>query len=47
MAAAAQEDSTDVFFKHLELKEIVVTGLAGDAKMKAMSTPISVSRAAE
>ena len=26
MAAAAQEDSTDVFFKHLELKEIVVTG---------------------
>ena len=40
--AAAQQsepDSTDVFFKHLELKEIVVTGLAGDAKMKEMSSP--------
>ena len=36
-AATAQEshpDSTDVFFKHLELEETVVTGLAGDTKMK-------------
>ena len=50
VAAAAQQsepDSTDVFFKHLELKEIVVTGLAGDAKMKEMSTPISVIRPAD
>ena len=46
-AATAQEshkDSTDVFFKHLELKEIVVTGLAGDAKLKEMTTPVSVIR---
>ncbi len=50
VAAAAQEshqDSTDVFFKHLELKEIVVTGLAGEAKMKEMSAPVSVIRPAE
>ena len=48
--AAAQEhrqDSTDVFYKHLELKEIVVTGLAGDAKMKEMSAPVSVVRPAD
>ena len=49
-AATAQEshpDSTDVFFKHLELKEIVVTGLAGDSKMKEMSAPVSVIRPAD
>lgn len=48
--AAAQEhrqDSTDVFYKHLELKEIVVTGLAGDTKMKEMSAPVSVVRPAD
>lgn len=46
-AATAQEsqpDSTDVFFQHLELKEVVVTGLAGDARMKEMSAPVSVIR---
>lgn len=50
-AAAAQEnhpeDSTDVFYKHLELKEIVVTGLSGDAKMKEMSAPVSIIRPAD
>ena len=50
MTATAQEskpDSTDVFFKHLELNEIVVTGLAGDTKMKDMSAPVSVIRPAD
>ena len=50
MAATAQEshtDSTDVFYKHLELKELVVTGLAGDAKMKEMPAPVSVIRPAD
>ena len=50
VTAAAQEnhpDSTDLFFKHLELKEIVVTGLAGDAKMKEMPAPVSVIRPAD
>lgn len=47
VAASAQEnhlDSTDVFYKHLELNEIVVTGLAGDSKLKEMPTPVSVIR---
>ena len=50
MAATAQEsqpDSTDVFYKHLDLKEIVVTGLAGDTKMKEMPAPVSVIRPAD
>ena len=50
MAAAAQEnhpDSTDVFYKHLQINEIVVTGLAGDSKMKEMPAPVSVIRPAD
>ena len=49
-AATAQEshpDSTDVFYKHLELEETVVTGLAGDTKMKEMPAPVSVVRPAD
>lgn len=47
---AAQEhrtDSTDIFYKHLEIDEIVVTGLAGDAKLKEMPAPVSVVRPAD
>jgi iron complex outermembrane receptor protein len=50
MAATAQEtvpDSTDVFYKHLQINEIVVTGLAGDTKMKEMPAPVSVIRPAD
>ena len=50
MAATAQEsipDSTDVFYKHLEIEEITVTGLAGDTKMKEMPAPVSVIRPAD
>ena len=50
LAAAAQEnhpDSTDVFYKHLQLNEIVITGLAGDSKMKEMPAPVSVIRPAD
>ena len=50
LAAAAQEnhpDSTDVFYKHLQMNEIVVTGLAGDSKMKEMPAPVSVIRPAD
>ena len=49
-AATAQEshpDSTDVFYRHLELEETVVTGLAGDTKMKEMPAPVSVVRPAD
>ena len=50
VAATAQErtpDSTDVFYKHLQINEIVVTGLAGDSKMKEMPAPVSVIRPAD
>ena len=50
LAATAQDnihDSTDVFYKHLQLNEIVVTGLAGDSKMKEMPAPVSVIRPAD
>ena len=40
-------DSTDVFWKHLELGEVVVTGLVGDTRVKEMATPISVIPATE
>jgi iron complex outermembrane receptor protein len=35
-------DSTDVFYKHLKLNELVVTGVTGDTKMKNSTTPISI-----
>lgn len=50
VAATAQEnipDSTDVFYKHLQLNEVVVTGLAGDSKMKEMPAPVSVIHPAD
>ena len=43
---AAQEavvlDSTDVFFRHIELKQVVVTGPTGAVKMQDMSMPVGV-----
>lgn len=44
MSAAAQSlpDSTDIFFRHLELKEVTVTGAVGDIKMKESSMPITI-----
>ena len=48
IAAGAQEpDSTDVFFRHLELGEVVVTGLVGDTRVKEMSSPVTVVQAAD
>ncbi len=45
VAATAQEnilDSTDIFYKHLHINEIVVTGLTGNSKKKEMPAPVSV-----
>ena len=54
MAATAQEnhkhhynhehpdDSTDVFFRHLKLNELTVTGVTGDTKLKHSTAPISI-----
>ena len=50
IVATAQEsapDSTDVFYRHLEIEEITVTGLAGDTKIKEMPAPVSVIRPAD
>ena len=51
MAVAAQddvkiyqhaEDTTDVFFRHLDLNEVTVTGVAGNTKLKHSTAPITV-----
>ena len=41
------EDSTDVFFRHLQLNELVVTGVTGDTKLKHSTAPISLVRPQE
>lgn len=35
-------DSTDVFYRHLDLKEVVVTGATGATKLKESSAPVSL-----
>ena len=48
MAAQEQQhhadDSTDVFYRHLQLNELVVTGVTGDTKLKHSTAPISIVR---
>ena len=41
------EDSTDVFFRHLKMNEVVVTGVTGDTKLKNATAPISIVSAQE
>ena len=36
------EDSTDLFFRHLNLNEITVTGVTGDTKLKHATAPVSI-----
>ena len=36
------EDSTDVFFRHLNLNEVKVTGVTGITKLKHSTTPVSI-----
>ena len=36
------EDSTDVFFRHLQLNELTVTGVTGDTKLKHTTTPVNI-----
>jgi iron complex outermembrane receptor protein len=36
------EDSTDVFFRHLQLNELTVTGVTGDTKLKHATAPMSI-----
>ncbi len=37
-------DSSDVFYRHLQLNELTVTGLTGETKLKNSTAPISVVR---
>ena len=45
--ATKNADSTDVFFRHLQLNETVVTGITGDTKLKHTTTPIQKVTARE
>ena len=36
------EDSTDVFFRHLNMNEVTVTGVTGDTKLKHATAPVSI-----
>lgn len=42
VTAQTYSDSTDVFYRHLQLNEVMVTGLTGASKIKEMPAPISV-----
>ena len=45
--ATAQEDTLDIFHNHLELQEIVVTGLTGDSRLKDTPSPVTIISARE
>ena len=36
------EDSTDIFFRHLNLNELTVTGVTGDTKLRHATAPVSI-----
>ena len=36
------EDSTDMFYRHLNLNEVTVTGVTGDTKLKYATAPVSI-----
>ena len=44
LAAKSQtvNDSTDVFYRHLDINEVTVTGLTGKSRMREMPTPVSI-----
>jgi len=41
-ARAQEKDSLDIFHQHLELNEIVVTGLTGDSRLRETPAPVTV-----
>ena len=42
VAMHAQEDTTDIFHTHLNLNEVVVTGLTGEVRLGEVSAPVTV-----
>ena len=47
MTAQSLLDSTDIFFRHLELNEVTVTGAVGDMKIKETPMPVMMLQAKE
>lgn len=41
-SADGHTDSTDVFFRHLNLNEVTVTGVTGSTKLKHATSPVSI-----
>lgn len=42
MTAQTVSDSTDIFFKHLEIDQVIVTGLTGESKLRDMAAPVNI-----
>lgn len=42
MTAQVISDSTDVFYKHLQLNELTVTGLTGQTRLRDMPAPVTL-----
>ena len=40
--AQTTADSTDIFFKHLQMDQVVVTGLTGESKLRDMAAPVNI-----
>ena len=47
MTAQSLPDSTDIFFRHLELNEVTVTGAVGEMKIKETPMPVMMLQAKE
>ena len=47
IADSAAVDSTDIFYRHLNLKEVVVTGSTGDIRLADASVPVALLGQAE
>ena len=47
MTAQSLPDSTDIFFRHLELNEVTVTGAVGDMKIKETPMPVMMLQTKE
>ena len=47
MTAQNASDSSDVFYKHLKLNELTVTGVTGQTKLRDMPAPVTLIRSKE
>lgn len=42
LLAQEAKDTSDLFFRHLELDQVVITGLTGDSRLRETPSPVSV-----